>query len=110
VVLHRDEQNWSSQMLDICFKGVLVEQPEDFLAKLGDRYKIDVIFANNKVTIYADVSVVHAENNHVGFKVDQIDLDSISHLRRLVELNLGSSELLERELAHLIQSASVQIF
>ena len=33
--------------------------------------------------------------------VDHIDLESISHLRRLVELNLGDSSLLERELAAL---------
>ena len=30
-----------------------------------------------------------------------IDLDSITHLRRLVELNLGDEKLLERELSHL---------
>ncbi|MEZ1338698.1 cyclic di-GMP-binding protein MapZ, partial [Enterobacter hormaechei] len=30
--------------------------------------------------------------------------DSISHLRRLVELNLGDEELLERELALLVSA------
>ena len=37
----------------------------------------------------------------IGFVCRHIDVDSISHLRRLVELNLGDEALLERELAAL---------
>jgi hypothetical protein len=37
----------------------------------------------------------------LGFVCRHIDLESISHLRRLVELNLGDESLLERELAAL---------
>ena len=37
----------------------------------------------------------------VGMVCRHIDVDSISHLRRLVELNLGDEALLERELAAL---------
>jgi hypothetical protein len=32
----------------------------------------------------------------------QIDIDSISQLRRMVELNLGDSEMLERDLSSLV--------
>jgi hypothetical protein len=31
----------------------------------------------------------------------EIDLDSITHLRRLLELNLGDPDLIERELSDL---------
>jgi hypothetical protein len=48
-----------------------------------------------------DVTVAHCESEHVGFHCDHIDIDSITHLRRLVELNLGDPELLERELSAL---------
>jgi hypothetical protein len=41
------------------------------------------------------------EQELLGFVCQYIDLDSISHLRRLVELNLGDGSLLERELAAL---------
>jgi hypothetical protein len=34
----------------------------------------------------------------------EIDLDSISHLRRLIELNLGDQEELERELGALLKA------
>lgn len=38
-------------------------------------------------------------------KIDHIDIESIGHLRRLVELNVGSDELLHRELEHLVDLA-----
>lgn len=50
-----------------------------------------------------DGTVVHCEDGHLGFRCDHIDLDSISHLKRLVELNLSDEALLERELSELSQ-------
>lgn len=38
----------------------------------------------------------------VGLRCSSLDLDSATHLRRLVELNLGDPALLERELATLL--------
>ena len=55
----------------------------------------------DEISIVMDVSVVHVDGNQAGFKCRHIDIDSISRLRRLVELNLGDSNLLERELAAL---------
>lgn len=38
---------------------------------------------------------------HIGMQCREIDLDSITHLRRLVELNLGDAGILDREMAAL---------
>lgn len=38
----------------------------------------------------------------LGLRCLYIDIDSISHLRRMLELNLGDAELLERDLEHLL--------
>ena len=48
-----------------------------------------------------DVWVAHEENKELGLKCKDIDVDSITHLRRLIELNLGDPDLLERELSAL---------
>ncbi len=42
-----------------------------------------------------------SENGELGLRCEDIDVDSITCLRRLVELNLGEPELLERELSAL---------
>jgi hypothetical protein len=50
------------------------------------------------------VELVHKEKGRLGFKCKHIDIDSITHLRRLVELNLGNADMLERELSALIDA------
>jgi hypothetical protein len=45
--------------------------------------------------------VAHIEPTYVGFHCLRIDLDSISFLRRMVELNTGEPAVLERELSAL---------
>ena len=45
------------------------------------------------------VTVVHHQAGSYGLSCHEIDLDSVTHLRRLVELNAGDETLLEREIA-----------
>ena len=47
-------------------------------------------------------TVSHAEGKNVGVRCESIDLDSVSHLRRLVELNVGDESILQRDLSSLI--------
>ena len=44
-----------------------------------------------------------AEGGKIGLQCESIDLDSITHLRRLVELNAGDPALLDRELSSLLK-------
>lgn len=52
--------------------------------------------------IRMDASAVHIDDGMINFICEHIDLDSITHLKRLVELNLGDPELLHRELSALL--------
>jgi hypothetical protein len=97
------KQKWISKMLDISLKGVLVERPRDWAIPVGQTVQVALELQDSDVTISMDAVVAHIEHNHIGFACKHIDLDSISHLRRLIELNLGDPELLNRELAALKQ-------
>ncbi|MOA67711.1 Cyclic diguanosine monophosphate-binding protein [compost metagenome] len=46
----------------------------------------------------------HDNDGHLGFACLHIDLESITYLRRLIELNLGDEDELQRELGSLIDS------
>ncbi len=93
-----------AELLDISFKGVLISQPDDWEGIKGEHYTLHLQLAGEEIQINLSVMVVHAENNHVGFRTEHMDLDTATHLRRLVELNLGDEALLERELSELIQA------
>lgn len=91
----------SAELLDISLKGALVTVPPLWQGRLGDAYRIDLRLADD-VEIEMRAVVAHIEGSRVGLRCEDIDLDSITHLRRLVELNAGDASLLERELAVLL--------
>ena len=45
--------------------------------------------------------IVHLENQHVGIECQDIDVASLTQLRRLIELNTGDGDLMKRELSQL---------
>ena len=95
------EGSWDCQLLDISLKGLLVTTPAGWRSKAGDHYLVEMLTDNQEATIRMEVSVMHTEDNHAGFRCEHIDLDSIAHLRRLMELNLGDPDILDRELSEL---------
>ncbi len=101
VLISKDNDEWRTTMHDISLNGLLVDAPKNWDATEGERFHAEILFADNGPVISADVSVAHKEESKVGFKVVNIDVESVSHLRRLVELNLGDEDLLNRELAKL---------
>ena len=58
-----------------------------------------------EAVICLEGEVVHRAAARLGMRCTSIDLESVGHLRRMVELNLGDEELLHRELAALIGCA-----
>ena len=95
------EDTWDCDLIDISLKGVLVSQPESWGGALDDPFLLELKLHNSDTIIRMDVSVAHIESSHIGFRCEHIDLDSITHLRRLVELNVGDTEILNRELTAL---------
>lgn len=102
LVLHG--QVTEADLYDISLKGALVKVPENWSGKSGDHCQLRLNLAANAV-ISMSATITHVAGRRVGFRCDSIDLDSVTHLRRLVELNAGAPGLLDRELAALIHEA-----
>lgn len=93
-----------AELIDISFKGLLIRKPDDWEGRIDEHYSVLLQLAGNEVEINLSVIEVHTENEHVGFKTEHMDIESATNLRRLVELNLGDENLLERELTELVQA------
>lgn len=92
------EGQWDSELLDVSLQGVLISTPQNWSGEVGQRFLVNLEIKDSDITISMDAEVAHQEQDKVGFHCKHIDLDSITHLRRLVELNIGNSEILHREL------------
>lgn len=93
-----------AELYDISLKGALVKVPPGWAGKQGDRCQLRLSLGT-QATISMSADVMHLAGQRVGFECERIDLDSVTHLRRLVELNSGDAALLDRELASLIREA-----
>ena len=89
------------ELHDISLKGALVESKAELPLSVGDEAEL-VLYLSNEVMIRMPSALRSARGLLYGFEVDKLDLDSIAHLRRLIELNLGSEELVHRNLEALI--------
>jgi hypothetical protein len=92
------------EVLDVSLKGALVQTPVRFLPAAGRPCTLTIRLDGGEATIRMDGEIAHREGTQVGVRCTGIDLDSIAHLRRIVELNVGDEELLHRELSALIRS------
>lgn len=90
------------ELLDVSLKGGLVEVAEGADLAVGTACSLVIHLDDAEASIRMEGEIAHAKGRHVGIRCDEIDLESIAHLRRLVELNLGDDEILHRELGALV--------
>jgi hypothetical protein len=96
--LHARGQDWQSELIDISLKGALVTLPPGVTLRVGEPLRLDLSVNDGAVTIHMDSEIAHLGGGRVGLHCRHIDLESVTHLRRLVELNLGDPARLDREL------------
>jgi len=98
----KGELHLNCHVIDISLNGILISKPDGWLGEMNDSYNIDLLLEHAQLVIKMEATVAHIAQDTIGFTCNHIDLDSITHLKRLVELNLGDEALLHRELSALI--------
>ena len=93
---------WPVKLVDLSLKGLLVERPYNWKGNKALPFEVDIRL-DQKTHIKMQARLTHEDQGQLGFVCKHIDLDSISHLRRFVELNLGDEQELERELGALLE-------
>jgi len=92
---------WHSILQDLSLKGALIERPDDWDGDPGEHFTLEILFVDSGALIKMDACVAHTTRKRAGFRIINIDLESVTHLKRLMELNLGDNDLLHRELLSL---------
>lgn len=99
-------ERFSVEVLDISLNGALVEVPAGFTGRVGQPCSLSIRLEPSESHIRMIGDLAHVEAGRAGIRREEIDLDSMAHLRRLVELNLGDPALLDRELGALVSERS----
>ncbi len=101
VELAQGEFHWRASLLDISLKGLLLQQTLPMEVNHTQPILVKILLSDS-TCIAMSVMLAHQHQNQTGLMCTSIDIDSVSHLRRLIELNLGDASAAERELSELI--------
>lgn len=94
------EQPFSTAMIDVSLKGLLIKLPEDVSLKTEDAVQITIQLSDEQ-EIRLNGRVVHVETDEAGIEWTKMDGDSFAHFRRMIELNLGDPDEIKREIPRL---------
>lgn len=94
-----DGKEYHAELLDISIKGALFNSEIHSAAKIGDICNINIHLPSSDISLTINAELVHLHKINVGFKFTGIDTDTLTHLRRLIELNTGNSEKTAQELS-----------
>ena len=86
VMLACGAQQWKSKLIDISLKGALLAIPEDFSECPECSCRLMFSLNETDVSIMMVGHIVYHKDKHLGFRCDRITLNSITHLKRMVEL------------------------
>ncbi|WP_415902647.1 PilZ domain-containing protein [Neptuniibacter sp. QD29_5] len=101
--LKQNNDTWDVTLVDISFNGILVKSEQALALQKGDEVQAVIHLLGDDIAIRTPATLAHQRDNEYGFLIENLDLDSLTLLRRLVELNLGDEALLERELDHFFE-------
>jgi len=97
---------FSVHVLDLSLKGALIMVPAQAALGQGTLCQLTIPLADTGNHIAMSTDVAHVQGLHTGLLCKGIDLDSVTHLRRLIELQLGDPALLERDLGELTMAGA----
>lgn len=98
--LKNAESTYSVALVDVSFNGILVKSDTPLALEIGDQVEATIHLLGDDIAIRTPATLAHRREQEYGFLIENLDIDSLTLLRRLVELNLGDETLLERELDH----------
>lgn len=111
VAFETTESQLICEVYDLSLSGALIGACSGATPAVGTRCKLTVALdmPEDQFDVAGDVQIVmsgtiaHKIENRIGIQCNEIDVDSMTNLRRLIEVNLGDANLMHRELDALIR-------
>lgn len=94
-------KSFPCQITEISLKGAKVITGGDVQIRKGEQVLLFIELEPGDLEIQMKSHIVYHDTDFTGLRFIETDLDSITHLRRLLELNTAESESIERELEFL---------
>jgi hypothetical protein len=94
-----EQDSWSGELLDVALKGAMIGTKEPLELSLGTKCNLRITLPDSPILLEFQADLVHKEENCYGFLFISEDLETLTHLRKLIELNTGDAEATRSELS-----------
>ncbi|MGF1700477.1 PilZ domain-containing protein [Photobacterium makurazakiensis] len=99
--LKHSGDEWQAEVRDLSLQGILLTRPEGWEVSADDHYFVSFYLHESDIELTMETQLIHYDAHYLRMHIYHIDIESVGYLRRLVELNVGTDELLHRELEQL---------
>ena len=99
VTLKSGQEVWTADLLDVALRGAMVGTATALPFDVGAKCTLCISLPGTPISLEFQANLVHSEENHYGFKFISEDLETLTHLRKLIELNTGDAEATRTELS-----------
>ncbi|OQY21547.1 MAG: hypothetical protein B6I37_08560 [Desulfobacteraceae bacterium 4572_35.2] len=103
--VHCGDNIYSCMVTDISLKGCLLEFEQENLEQLcsDQSCEITLQLKGSDIVLRFEANTTHTHLHTVGFQFKSMPPESMTHLRRLLELNTGNPEEIDRELNYMMK-------
>jgi len=99
VTLKVGEETCTGQLFDVALKGAMVGTETPLPFGLGAECGLCIVLPGSPISLTFQAELVHQEELCYGFKFISENLETLTHLRKLIELNTGDAEATRSELS-----------
>lgn len=99
VTLNVGNDVWSGELLEVALKGAMVRTGTPLPLTPGSNCNLCITLPGTPISLNFQAMLIHSEESCHGFRFVSEDLDTLTHLRKLIELNTGDAEATRSELS-----------
>ncbi len=103
-IIKHNETTYPVSLIDISLKGALIHTDTILPLQKGDETQFILALDDNETRLVFAADVAHIEADHYGIHFRSTDINSMIHLRRLLEVNLCDPDRLVSELGTMVHA------
>ncbi|NQU64911.1 MAG: PilZ domain-containing protein [SAR324 cluster bacterium] len=93
---------FQAELIDISLKRALIILETDLSLGEGEQCTFELKLDENVIAVKTDALIVFSQESQLELKFKNLELESMIHSRRLIELNLGDPDKIQQELFFLV--------
>jgi len=102
------DKSYRCDLVDLALQGALFKSGKELPIAIGDQAVLKIYLTDSDIRMEFTGELLHQHGAYYGFLFVAEDIESMGHLRRLLELNFGDAEQAEDEFRHWLKRDSVK--